>query len=278
VSLLNEEDLGEFQKNSLNAVLSAPTTDAMVPEDTVLWFGVNSSQNMSDIFNKEDSPLYTADMKEAFGLLEQEYGIDITKLFGTFGGEVAMAVAPASDGLLAESGGANIGLTIIAGVTDEQGFTGWFDDVVATASEQMGGGLVTEKVKIGSHDLQKIAVDTGSPTPSTILIYGADNGFGFLSSSHGMLAGGLEGGKTLATNETYIETWKAFPPGSIPYMYVDMKGLMDLIAQSAGSSGEARDIQKKLEKIPVIALATSRPDKHIQNVTMIVFMETTKTP
>jgi hypothetical protein len=272
-TVYDEEKLGDFQKNSLDAVLSAPTTDAMVPEDTFLWLGVNTSQNMGDLM-KEDSPLYTADAKESFDLLVQQYGIDIVKLFGTFGGEFAMAVAPASDGLITETGGTEVGLMIVAGVTDEQGFNDWFANLVTVASTQMGTELDTEKVTIGSHDLQKVTLDAGQPEPSTILLYGANNGYGFLSSSHDMLASGLDGGKTLATNETYIKTWKAFPSGSIPYMYLDMNGLMDLIVQSAGSSSEMLDTQTKLEKIPVIALTTSRPSKYVQNITMIAFMET----
>lgn len=273
VTVMDAEKVGEFQKNNLNAILSAPTTDAMVPGDTFLWFGVNSSQNIGDFMN-EDSPLYTADAKEAFKLLEQQYNVDIPKLFSTFGGELAMAVGPASDGLMAESGGTNMGLTIIADVTDEQGFNDWFDDLVTVASTQMGTELNIEKVTIGSYNLQEITIEAGMPAPSTILLYGASNSYGFLSSSRNMLENGLNGEKTLAINETYINTWQVFPSDSIPYMYLDMSGLMDLIVESAGSSSEMRDMQNKLEKIPVIALSINKPSTYVQNVTMIAFMET----
>jgi hypothetical protein len=167
-----------------------------------------------------------------------------------------------------------MGLTVIASVKDEKAFNAWFEDLMSVASTQMGTELNTEKVMIGSYNLQEVTLETGRPTPSTLLLYGANNGYGFLSSSHDMLTNGLDAEKTLATNKTYIETWKAFPSGSIPYMYLDMGGLMDLIAQSAGSSSEMRDMQTKLEKIPVIALTFNQPSTYVQKTTMIVFMET----
>jgi hypothetical protein len=274
VATYDEAKLSEYQKESLNAVFMTPETDALVSEDTFLYIAQNSSLD-PEIFMKDGNPFYDRDVQESFELLEKQYGISISKLFELIDGEFAIAIAPANDGLLAELGEVGLGLTLIASTSDENGFNKWFDDLVALASETAAIEFNTSQASYGDYRLQELTVpDLGSR--DAVLVYGADNGFVFLGSSSDMLLDGLAGDDTLAENATYIETWQAFPAGSVPYLYVDMPGLMDFIADSMGTSSDddLKAMMDGVKKMPVIAAAMNNTPGFDSSATMIIFIET----
>ena len=91
-----------------------------------------------------------------------------------------------------------------------------------------------------------------------------------------ILARSAERMASLAENATYSETWQAFPAGSVPYLYVDMPGLMDFIADSMGTSsdGDLQAIRSGVRKMPVIAAAMNNTPGYVSSSTMIIFIET----
>jgi hypothetical protein len=266
------DKIDDFQKETLGASYLDLTTDALVPGDTFFFAGVNTSLGFGR-FTEPDSPLYNSDMAESFDLLESEYGISIPDLFDLLSGEFAFAVGPARDGMLAELGEVNVGLTMLASTSDEQGFNDWFDGFLDAASSDLYLEYDSSNTKVGDYQLKELSIQD-VPGPYA-LIYGADNGYIVLGTSKSLLEAGLDSSDTLANNPTYIETWKAFPSDSVPYMYMDVKEFMNFLVDSADSynAESMRNTRKNLEKIPVVAIAMNQNSNYVQSFTAIVFID-----
>jgi len=273
-SIYDETKISEYQKEVLATDYLAPKADALLPEDTFFFMGSNASRAPGN-YTKVDNPLYSSDMEESFDMLEQQLGINVRELFDLFGNEVALALGPADDGLFAEAAEVKIGFTILAGTTNEAGFVAWFDNALNKVFTQ---NMYTEydisETKIGEYDLKQLNLPNGSESVAAF-IYGADNGYFVLGTSPSMLESGFSGTKTLANNETYRQTWAAFPEGSVPYLYVNVTEFMNFLADNAGAFGgsDIVDVQKKLQKIPVVALSMNNTTGYVQSVTMIVFID-----
>lgn len=273
----DETKISGYQKEVLATEYLAPTTAALLPEDTFLFIGTNTSQAPSS-YTEIDNPLYSGDVEESFDLLEQQYGIDIRALVDLLGGEFAFALGPANDGLFAEEGNVNIGFTMLAGTSDEAAFIGWFENALnKLITEDMYMEYDIRDTKIGDYDLKELTLQQGSES-SFSFIYGADNGYIVLGSSPSILEDGFTGTNTLAQNEMYRRTWSAFPARSVPYMYLNLGDFMDFLTENADEFGgtDVFDTQKKLQKIPVVAMSMSNRPGHVRSVTLIVFVEKNK--
>jgi len=271
-AVYDEASMGDFQKDMINTAYLAPTTDALVPGDTFFFLGVNSSQNLGK-YLEEGSPFYDQDAQESFDLFEKEYGISITELFDLLSGELAVAVGPANDGLPVELGETNVGVTILASTSDEEGFTKWFDNMLDVAFESMYTEYKIENTVIGDYALQELSIDESGELIKA-LYYGADNGYIVLGTSRGVLENGLEKKDTLAGNATYTETWKAFPSGSVPYMYLDVQGLVDFIKDNDPSTFDySEGAEEGLKRIPVVALTVNKPEGNVVAQTLIIFIK-----
>jgi hypothetical protein len=268
----DEEDLSDYQKEVLTVEYLAPTTDALVPEDTFLYLGI-SRNDVPSFTQLSDSPMCTEDTKEALELFEDEYGISIEELFDMFAGEFAIAIAPAWDGILAEMGEANLGLSIFASTNDEAGFSGWFDDLLDVFAQQMGGEFKRRDANIGDYQLKELVAEEYGES-LTLVYYGADNGYFILGTSEGMLEDGLRGKRSLADSETYQNTWQAFPKGSVPYLYLNMIELIDFVKDSGASYSmdEMHYLEDTVEKMPVIAVSMNSPSELARSFTMIFFI------
>lgn len=275
--VFDESKLSDYQKEVLATKYLKPTTDALVPGDTFFFVSSNPSQSPSS-YTEVDNPLYSSDVTESFDLLKQEYGIDVRALFDLLSGEVAFALGPASDGLLAGTDGVNMGMTILAGTSDEQRFNDWFENVLNTAfAQDQYIEYDISDTRIGDYTLKELTIQNGSESVSA-LTYGADNGYIVLGTSQSMLEGGFTGNATLADNQIYGQTWEAFPGGSVPYMYLNVEEFMNFLADNAASFGisDIRDAQNKMRKIPVVAVSMNNTTGSVRTVTMIVFIDKSK--
>lgn len=271
-AMYDETKMTEYQKQVLATDYLAPTTDALVPEDTFLFVAARTSQTASS-YTEVDNPLYSSDMQESLDLLEQQYGIDLKEMVNLIGNEFAFAIGPANDGLFSEAADINIGFTMLAGTTDEAAFKAWFDNTLDTLfTQNMGTPPDTSDTKIGEYELQVLNLPNGSETVPAF-IYGVDNGFFVLGTSQSMLENGFGGTKTLANNAAYRQTWTAFPQGSVPYMYLNLKDLMNFLADASSGDRDILDIQKKTEKIPVVAMTVNNATGNINSTTIIFFIE-----
>jgi hypothetical protein len=275
-SVFDETKLNDYQKEVFATKYLAPTTAALFPEDTFLFVGTNSSQSPGS-YTKVDNPLYSGDVQESFDLLEQQYGINVQDFVNLLGGEFAFGLGPAQDGLLAQAGNVSLGFTLLAGTNNESGFIDWFENVLDTLFSQNMVQYDTRETKIGDYNLKELSIQNG-PESLAALIYGADNGYIVLGTSPSMLESGLSGDKTLANSEAYRRTWAAFPPESVPYMYLNLENLMNFLVKNSDQFGgsELRDAQKKLQKIPVIALSVNNETGPVRSVIMIIFIDKNK--
>ncbi|HLO16919.1 MAG TPA: DUF3352 domain-containing protein [Anaerolineales bacterium] len=277
-TVYDETKLSEYQKEALATKYLKPTTDALVPEDTFFFLGVNSSKSLSS-YTKIDNPLYSSDVKESFDLLNKQYGINVQDLLDVLSGEIAMAIGPADDGLFAQTGNVNMGITVLAGTSDEKGFNDWFGNVLETAFSQggMSTGYDISDAQIGEYKLKELTIKDSSQSVSA-LIYGADNNYIVLGSSQSMLESGLTGTKNLTNNEIYHRTWAAFPAGSVPYMYLNVKDLMNFLVDNADEFGgsDVSDAQKRLRNIPIVAVSLNNTTGYVRGTTLIIFIDKNK--
>jgi hypothetical protein len=269
----DEETLSDYQRDTLSVGPTPPETDKLVPGNTFFYLGANQ-RNRPNV-SLEDNPLYSEDMKESFELFEDQYGISIEEFINMFTGEFALALAPARDGVIAELGGINLGLIILASTNDEAGFSKWFGHFLDTVAGEVGLPVFTQDATIGDYELKELVLVNNSESFLT-LYYGASNGYIIIGTSEDMLEDGLGGEDSLADSERYQNTWKAFPSDSVPYMYVNMLELFDLIKDTSDSytTDEIHEIEGNLEKMPVIAMVTNQPSGYTWSFTTILFIET----
>ncbi len=268
----DKEKLTQFQKDNLGVKYTKSTADTLLPADTFLFVGAKSSENYGK-YLQEDNPAYTKDVQESLDLLEKQYGVSLQKLLALLSGEFAIAAGPATDGVLPEQSKVNMGVTILASTSDEAGFDSWFKDMLAALSKNMGLAVDTKDASVGGYALQSLTVPKGLNYESPVLYYGADKGMIVLGTSKLSLEKGLAGKDTLASNATYTKTWKAFSSGSMPYIYVDIKGVVDFI--KSGPSGASFD-SSGWEKMTVIAATINQASGYTQSYTMILFIDTSK--
>lgn len=264
----DKDKLSQFQKDNLAIKYKNPTVDKLLPDDTFLYLGMNSTQNFGKYLQK-DSPAYTKDVQESLDLLEKQYGVSLQKLFGLLSGEFAIAAGPATDGMLPEVGKIKAGVTILASTSDESGFDSWFKDLLAGLSKNMKLTADTKDVTIGNYALRSLTIPQGLGYESPVLYYGADKGYIVLGTSKLGLEKGLGGKNTLAGNTTYTNTWKAFPSGSVPYMYVDIAKVVDFI--KTGDNTSSVDTSG-WEKMPVFAATINQASGYTQSYTLILFV------
>jgi hypothetical protein len=266
------EKMDDFEKESLKAKYNNPKAIDLLPGDTFFFLGANSSLSPGRIL-QDGSPLYTQDYKEALDLITTEYGIDVQELFNLLSGEIALGIGPAHDGLLAQTG-ISMGMTILASTDDEDGFNAWIDDVLNAVKTKLLVTYDTKDVDFGKYRLQEFTMpDIGQN--STLLFYGVDNGYFILGTSEDMLDKGLNSKDTLSDNEIFRETWKAFPSGSVPYLYLNTTGLLDSLSQQLGLLGADFDVNR-FDKIPVLGISLNQTKSNTRSLTIIIFVDTGK--
>lgn len=265
----DETKLGDFQKESLKATFTAPKADQLAPENTFFFLGVNSSQSPAK-FMQDNNPVYTQDVKEALDLLEKQYNVSIKDLFNMLTGEFAVAMGPSNDGLLATAGQVNVGLTLFAATDNEAGFDSWAKSALDAISQTAGIPFSTTDAAVGGYNLKQV---TAEGVTGEIMLYGAGKGYIMLGTSKDILEKGLSGSGTLANNAAYKDTWKAFPSKSVPYMYMNLSGLLDLYKSSA-AGGSLGNAEADLRKIPVIAAAMNQNSGYVSSATVIMFINT----
>ncbi len=268
------QKISSFQKESFQIQYLRPKADTLVSADTFFFMDLNSSQSAAR-YLESDSPIYTQDFKEALDLFEQEYGVDLRELFNLSGGEYALAMGPARDGLLPENANFNAGLTFLASTTDERRSNQWFNDVIDTTARKSDVPFDTRDVTLGEFNLQELTVRDSGKT-ITAGYFGADNGYMVLGTSRDMLTNGLSGRDSLASDSTYRTTWSAFPSGSIPYVYINVSGLLDCIESSSNVSlrHELGNAYDGLKKIQVVAMAINKPVRYSQSFSLMILIDT----
>lgn len=266
----DENTISDFQKETLQATFRPPSADALVPGDTFFFFGTNSSQSPSR-FLESGSPLYTQEVRDALDLLNADYGVDLKELLGYLTGEVALAVAPSYDSVLATQGEVNIGLMFLAGTNNEGGVVNWANYALDSLAADSYTTFNTSNLNIGPFNLTEVEVDDYYSGTISIGAYGSGNGYFVLGSGDDMLRTGLEGSNSLANNSTYKDTWRAFASGSVPYLYLDTAGLLRAMETQVDPYSMS-ELNTAVAKIPTIAMTMNNPRGLTQSLSLIVFI------
>jgi hypothetical protein len=265
----DENQLSAFQTETLKATYSNPKTDSLVPEDVFVYMGTNSSQSLARIL-QEGSPLYTQDVKDALDMLNQQSNIDIQKLISLLGGEYGFAIGPSNDSVFTQQSGPALGFVVLASTNDEAGMNDWSNSLLDTLSQDQYTEYSTVDTQIGRYSLKTLSIGSGGESVPTIL-YGADNGYLIVGTGQDLLEKGLNSKNTLANDATYRNTWKSFPAGSVPYLYLNTHGLVELV-RAQSPSAISTTTANGLAKVPVMAVSLNHPAKFTQGFTIIIFI------
>ncbi len=266
-SVYDSAKLNAFQKESLKAKNLNPKADKLVPENTFLFLDITSTQSPAS-FVQKDNPMYTKDMQDALALFEKQYGVSVTKLLELLSGEFAVAIGPSNDGVFVATSQVKLGATIFAATKDEAGANAWLNGAKDVLAQQGGMQLDISAADISGYKLQKV---TTQGLEGQLLFYGADKGYMILGTSQDILEGGLGGKNTLADNAAYQNTWKAFPSGSIPYMYLNITSIIDFYKSAASANLGAAEADMK--RIPIIAAAINNNGGYVRSATVILFVK-----
>lgn len=262
-------NLSDLQRSALDTSYAAPTTDRMVSGNTLMYIGANASQASRG--RNTENLLTTNEMRDALALLRQQTGLDVERLLESLGSEFAVAIAPAQSGLIPTAIGMNIGVTLLGTATNSVVLTDSLGGLVQMAGDEMLLPLTTRSVQLGGYNLTQVFASDQFQSID-FLVYGADRDYFFISTSADMLATGLEGRNTLADNPRYQNTWRAFNARSVPYMYVDLNGLSNLLINN-GMMAVPIEVQQTLRRLPTLAAAINPTTRNTQSFTIVLFVD-----
>lgn len=263
--------LTEIQRQAFENIGSESQIAQRLPENTL---GVVSGQGLNTFWASLKEQLATmpegADFQESITLLETELGINFeTDLFALLDGEYAVAVMPATDGMLAASGN-NLGIIFLAQTNNPTALNTTLNKLNPYLAENLG--LAPEPATVNGQTVYFL----GDPAEGAqLLAYGVvDNHLNFASSTT-VIQNTYSGGAALANASSYQTVLAAFPSGMRPIMYVDLAGLFTTIrAGLEGSSQSSFDESiKDFQPIRAFAAAAQFLSEGNMRMTMIAFIE-----
>jgi hypothetical protein len=271
---LNPDKLSASQLEALNIKYSRSNIENMVPEDTFVFSALKSSKGPGYLLER-GGLLDNPDIQESLDLLEREYDFSLQDFLDSLSGEYGLAISPARDGIMAESD-INVGITFIAGITDQSNLTDMILDFLDTNLGYVDEYSV-ESVTYGKYDLQGLIIDEFDYRDPTV-VFGEDNGYFILGTSPANLNDSLGGTRSLADSAKYRQTWKAFSSGSIPVLYVDLVALVDLIYANDPYAFEydMPGVPNNIDKVPVFAISRNKASKYVPSTSIMLFVDTGK--
>lgn len=270
-SVFDLDTITEAQRQAYAAV-SPLTIDAHFPEDTLLfaagqrldlsWAALEASAAENEAW---------ADWQESLDLLEDEIGIDLSSdLIAYLDGQLAFGMAPSSTGMLPDQVGVPLGFLLLADTSHEEALR----ETVQALTDRMAeeGQTAIEETTIGGLQAYEV-IDPYLET--TVMVYGVDEATLFLSTGRDLIETAFGEGPSLADNEQYQATWRAFPEDAIPLYYLDLAGLLGQIRE--GQAGlpleDFEEATAFLRPIRVIASATSPLRGDRSQASIIVFID-----
>jgi hypothetical protein len=244
VTAYDAAKLTAAQREMLTALKTAPKSDALFPQDTVLYLtGQRLDQTWLIYRDLLSETGLTSDVDEAMRMLEDQVGLNPdTDFFPYLNGEYAMGLFPSSDGALSMAG-IDLGMVLMAKTSDPQVQINAFQDM---SSNVEALGLEMDEVSADNMNLFDLST-YGTP----MITFGVGHNYLLFGTSQESLQALFAGQPGLDKSETYRQAFKAFPGGLQPVAYIDVAGVANLIPSMYMS-----ELDVYLDPFKTIALAT----------------------
>lgn len=270
VSAYDESAVPESMRDLIGQPQQATTTIQYYPEETVLFFGINSPvtgfdpEIMQEMMGEEAYNDYI----ESIRLLSAETGLDLEGFLGAIGGDMSMGIFPQTTGIGQSLG---MGLQLVLSSKDDVAFANFFsglNDLIVSQSQ-------TPTTLSTINGMSSYLVS--DPFMGDILAFGSGSGYGFLTTDPSQFEDSADSAfVSLDESEQYVQTWRSFSSSSIPVFFLDMRGLIDALKASqlfAFGGPEATQGLDSVSPITVIAGANEPYRSGVSRGAFIIFIE-----
>jgi hypothetical protein len=271
VSPVDREGMSPDEEGMLDSMSAAPSTDEFYPDVTVVYLaGARLDLVWASIRDSLSATMAPQDFDESMAMFAEEFGINPdTQLFPLLDGEWALGVLPSTAGALSDGLQIDLGAALLA-QTSDQGALSTNIGVFSTFLEDQG--LFVQHATEADRETYTIL---DGPQGTAIFNLGLTQGYLYVSTDAGTSGRLFGDAPTLADDEGYKQTWKAFPGKMTPVFYLDASGLLGAIREGLdpGMRADFDEVARFVEPISAIAVVTE-PGKDTVHTETIVFITT----
>ncbi|MBW8011767.1 MAG: DUF3352 domain-containing protein [Chloroflexi bacterium] len=268
----DSEEMTESQRELLEGIGEATSTDAFFPEDTFFYMSGQGLEMAVDALREAlIGTTSQSDFNESMQLFEMQFGFNPDDLLSILSGEFAFGLMSSNEGLFASQMEVPLGFLLLMGTSDEAEMLDMIETINDIAEDQLY--MQVDSYNVSGFTLFGLG-DGDSESPQ--IVYGVGEGFLVFASGEGVVEDGFGGGASIADSQRYNDTWDAFPRGSFPVFYLDLEGLYDLMREGMPymDPQDFNEAIQAIEPLTVIA-ASSRPlSGNTTLQTIIFFIET----
>lgn len=261
----DQEKLTDAQRQAMTKAYGPLETVERYPADTMLFVGgqTNGAYDAEQLRATLGDEGYE-DFEESMELMQQSTGIDVNSLLQAMDREISLGIFPQDTGLVASFG---MGLQMIVTSSDAAALDRGVQEL-ATAVELLLGAPLEPRNVAG---LQSFVFS--DPFMGDAFAMGSGDGFAYLTTDTNLVSESAEAEfESLADSEDYQQTWKSFPNGAMPIVYVQVNELIEAYTRSMDMMGGAPESTQQFSALTKVAVA-GQTDADTVRVWIIAFIE-----
>jgi hypothetical protein len=277
VALYNTDKLTEQDKKSIQAVNGDYKMIDRLPEQTLMYVGGWLLEDGWPALRDQiiqASGISQAEFDEAMQAFEEQVGFNPdTDLLPYLGGEMAVAIFPSQEGLLASQMQVELGALAVMGTTNADPVFLALEKLSQAATE-MGGLTVKEET---TDDLNYFVI-TDPMSEAEAVAYGMGQRYLLLGTSGSALEELFGSGPSLAKSPRYQSATKALPAGMNPVFYLDIEGMLQALETGllAQAGGEFEESAKFLQPVPRVIAGAKTSGGDTVTANLIIFIKPPK--
>lgn len=264
------DQLSETQLEMMRNTTSNGQLAEVFPADTMLFLNGAHLDLVWAFYKEQIEEMFgSQDYEEMMAELADEIGFDpTTELLPYLDGDYAMGLVRSQEGMLANFAGVDLGLIMLAEISDQEQVQPVVGQLMDTIQEQ--GVQITEKSSDGKTVYEAADMFMGS----TVFAVSIDKDMLSLGTSARLLEETFSRDNNLEASETYRQVWNAFPRGTAPLMYFDLQMLLDVLNSSMDGYlfSDMEEALLWLEPLEQMAMGTSGLDGDTVGTTLIIFL------
>jgi hypothetical protein len=265
---IDEDQMDEAQLDLLDSARPSGDLISILPEETIAFFTGQGLDLIWEAVEEIMEMTYGSDFREAMRFFDDAYGFrpDLD-LFPILDGEWALALFAGSNSELAyELGG--LGVMLVAESSQEDDLA-VLVDTVASSLERSGMDIRDRSVD-GSH--MYIAERRGAE----VFSFAAQSSILLVGSDSAIMLDTMEGASSIEDVEAYGEIWNAFPRGTTPALYIDLRSLLETLVDLDFIDWEDLAWEIGLDPRPFthLAVGSGGLKRDVMRATLIIFVDT----
>jgi hypothetical protein len=270
----NLDKLTALEKSGIQQGKAAVKAVEMLPAETLLFIGAKTMKETWATLRDQvikNFELTPSEYDQAMSELEKQIQVNPEKdLFPILGGDMLIAVAPSTRGLLPMQANVNLGLALVIETSDSAKMMTAVEKFSGVIGEQLLGsplalteasGLKYYGAKYPGSDAELFALGVGKQ----YLVAG---------TSSDLLEGLFTGKSPLSSSSRYQSAVKALPGGAVPFLYLDLEGMLAKIrASMTGTTLQSfEESMKSVKPLPMMIAGNSTLSDSLVKSTVVLFV------